>query len=143
MSNKDAKDVNNIMQNNNNKPQSSGNELLEFFLGVILLGLGLYMLFKKTIVHSGWYSWSFGGIDFSSGLMILPFIIGVIWYFYNPKSVFPKILIALGVIIVVATVIMSVRIRLSAMTLWDYILIIGMCAAGAGLLLKTLFKKRQ
>ena len=74
---------------------------------------------------------------------ILPFIIGVIWYFYNPKSIIPKIVITLGVVIVVATIIMSVRITLSSMTLWDYILIIGMSAAGAGLLLKTLFKKRQ
>lgn len=132
-----------IQNNTNTKNQNSGNELLEFFLGVILLGLGLYMLFKKTIVHSSWYSWHFGTIDFSSGLMILPFIIGVIWYFYNPKSFMPKLLITLGVVILVATVIMSVRITLSSMTLWDYILIIGMCAAGAGLLLKTLFKKRE
>lgn len=131
-----------IQNNTNSKNQNSGNELLEFFIGVILLGLGLYLLFKKTIVHSSWYRWSFGGIDFSSGLMILPFIIGVIWYFYNPKSVMPKIVITLGIIIVVATIIMSVRITLSAMTLWDYILIIGMSAAGSGLLLKTLFRKR-
>lgn len=131
-----------IQNNTNIKNQNSGNELLEFFMGVILLGLGLYLLFKKTIVHSSWYTWGFGGIDFSSGLMVVPFIIGVIWYFYNPKSVMPKIIITLGIIILVATIIMSVRITLSAMSLWDYILIIGMSAAGAGLLLKTLFKKR-
>lgn len=134
---------NKVQKNTNPKPQNAGNELLEFFLGVILLGLGLYLLFKKTVVHSSWYSWRLGGLDISSGLMILPFIIGVIWYFYNPKSVIPKLLIVLGVVIVVATIIMSVRITLSAMSLWDYILIIGMSAAGAGLLLKTLFKKRQ
>ena len=134
---------NKVQKNTNSKPQNSGNELLEFFLGVILLGLGLYLLFKKTVVHSSWYSWRLGGLDISSGLMILPFIIGVIWYFYNPKSVIPKLLTVLGVVIVVATMIMSVRITLSAMSLWDYILIIGMSAAGAGLLLKTLFRKRQ
>ena len=123
--------------------KNSGNELLEFFIGVMLLGLGLYMLFKKTIVHSGWHTWSIFGTDLSTGLMILPFIIGVIWYFYNSKSIFPKILIALGVAIIVVTIIMSVRITLSTMSLWDYVLIIGMSAAGVGLLLKTLFKKRQ
>lgn len=127
----------------NKTQKSSNNELLEFFLGIILLGVGLYLLFKKTIVHSSWYRWNIGGFDLSSGLMLVPFIIGVIWYFYNPKSVLPKILITLGVVIVVATIIMSVRISLSTMTLWDYIIIIGMSAAGAGLLLKTLFKKRQ
>lgn len=132
----------NMQEDENTKNQNSGNELLQFFLGVILLGLGLYLLFKKTVVHSSWYTWHIGTFDLSSGLMIMPFIIGVIWYFYNPKSFGPKIVITLGVVIIVATIIMSVRISLSAMTLWDYIIIIGMSAAGAGLLLKTLFKKR-
>ena len=130
-----------------NKPENkirknSGNELLEFFLGIILLGVGLYLLFQKTVVSSNWFmGWHIGSFNMSSGLVIIPFIIGVIWYFYNPKSVGPKIVIALGIVILVATIIMSVRISLRTMSLWDYIIIIGMSAAGAGLLLKTLFKK--
>lgn len=125
-----------------NKEQKSYDSL-EFYLGIILLGVGLYLLFKKTIVHANWYRWSIGGFDLSSGLTLVPFIAGVIWYFYNPKSKAPKVLIVLGIVIVVATIIMSVSITLSAMNLWDYILIIGMSAAGTGLLLKTLFSKNK
>lgn len=38
---------------------------------------------------------------------------------------------------------MSVRINFVTTSMFDYILIFGMTAAGSGLLLKTLFKKRD
>lgn len=126
-------------QNNN----SNSNELLQFFIGVILLGVGLFLFSKRVVVHSSWYTWRIGGFDFSSGLVTVPLIIGIIWQFYNPKSVIPKIIITLGVIFIIATIIMSIHINFMTTSLYEYIIIIGMVAAGAGLLLKTLFKKRD
>jgi len=122
---------------------SSGNELLQFFVGVILLGVGLFLLCNKVVVHSSWYSWRLWGMNLSSGLVIIPLIIGIIWLFYNPKSIAAKIIIVLGAIFIVATIIMSVSIHFVTTSMFEYILIIGMCAAGSGLLLKTLFKKRN
>lgn len=119
------------------------NELLQFFIGVILLGAGLFMLSKRVIVHSGWHIWSIGGFDLSSGTVTIPLIIGIIWYFVNSKSIVPKIIITLSVIFIVITIILSVRIDFLATSMFDYILIFGMAAAGSGLLLKTLFKKRN
>ena len=37
---------------------------------------------------------------------------------------------------------MSIRIYFVTTSMYEYILIVGMAAAGAGLLLKTLFKKK-
>lgn len=119
------------------------NELLQFFIGVILLGAGLFMLSKRVMVHSGWHIWSIGGFDLSSGTVTIPLIIGIIWYFVNSKSIVPKIIITLSVIFIVITIILSVRIDFIATSMFDYILIFGMAAAGSGLLLKTLFKKRN
>lgn len=121
----------------------SENELLQFFIGVVLIGVGLFMLSKRVMVHSSWYIWKIGGFDLSSGTVTIPLIIGIIWYFFNNKSVFAKVLIVLGILFIVATIIMSVRINFVTTSMFDYILIFGMTAAGSGLLLKTLFKKRD
>ena len=130
-------------ETNQNKPANEGNDLLQFFIGVILLAVGLFWLSKRVMVHSSWYIWRIGGFDLSSGAVTIPLIIGIIWYFFNSKSIVPKIIIVLGIIFIVVTIILSVHINFMATSLFDYILIFGMAAAGSGLLLKTLFKKRN
>lgn len=145
MSDKENKSINDEI-NNLKAPKtdnnSGKNELLQFFLGIILLGLGLFLLSKRVLVSSSWYNWRIGSFDLSSGLVTVPLIIGIIWYFFDSKSIIPKIIITLGVIFIVATIIMSIRIYFVTTSMYEYILIIGMAAAGAGLLLKTLFKKK-
>lgn len=145
MSDKENKSINDEI-NNLKAPKtdnnSGKNELLQFFLGIILLGLGLFLLSKRVMVSGSWYIWRIGSFDLSSGLVTVPLIIGIIWYFFDSKSIIPKIIITLGVIFIVATIIMSIRIYFVTTSMYEYILIIGMAAAGAGLLLKTLFKKK-
>ena len=122
---------------------NSSNEPLQFFLGIILLGVGLFMLSKRVMVHNSWYIWRIGRFDVSSGTVVIPLIIGIIWYFASPKSIVSKVIITLGVIFIVATIIMSVRISFVTTSMFDYVLILGMAAAGSELLLKTVFKKRE
>ena len=146
MSNKNksiSEEINNLKVPYQDKKQSEGNELLQFFIGVILLGAGLFMLSKRVMVYSSWYVWRIGGFDLSSGTITIPLIIGIIWYFFNSKSIAPKIIITLSVIFIVLSIIMSVRINFVTTSMFDYVLIFGMSAAGSGLLLKTLFKKRD
>ncbi len=123
--------------------QSKDNDLLLFFIGLLLLGAGLFMLSKRVMVHSSWFGWSIGGFDLSSGTVTIPLIIGIIWYFVKPKSVVPKIIIVLGVIFIIATIIMSIRIHFVTTSLFDYILIFGMTGAGTGLLLRTVFRNKD
>lgn len=122
---------------------SEGNELLQFFIGVVLLGVGLFMLSQRVRVSSTGFGWHIGGFDLGSGTVTIPLIIGIIWYFCNSKSIMPKIVITLSAIFIVVTIIMSVRIYFMPTTMFNYILMFGMAAAGSGLLLKTLFKKRN
>lgn len=136
-------ELNDLKNSYKDSSKNEGNELLQFFIGVILLGAGLFMLSKRVMVHSSWYTWRIGSFDLSSGTVTIPLIIGIIWYFFNSKSIAPKILITLSVIFIVITIIMSVRINFVTTSMFDYILIFGMAAAGSGLLLKTLFKKRN
>ncbi len=120
------------------------NPLLEFCLGFLLLGGGLYWIFNSFIVTFAWGSlWSGFGMSagLATGLMLVPLLIGLGLAFFMEKKTIPGIVIALGVLIILITLITSVRFRPMSATLWQYILMFGMVAAGAGLLAKSLFKK--
>lgn len=121
----------------------SGNDVLSLFLGIILLGAGLFILSKRVVVSSGWYIWRFGNFDLSSGTVTIPLIIGIIWYFFNNKSIVAKAIITLSIIFIVISIIMSVRLYFISTSLFDYVLIFGMSAAGSGLLLKFFFQKHN
>ena len=92
---KDKNKMEESNQINSSSNQSGNNDMLLFFVGIILLAAGLFMLSKRTMVHSSWYVWRIGGFDLSSGTVVIPLLIGIIWYFINPKSIFPKIIITL------------------------------------------------
>lgn len=139
----ELKELRNNMKETKKEDKEDDNEVLQFFLGVIMLGAGLFMLSKRVMVHSSWHIWRIGSFDISSGLVTVPLIIGIIWQFYNPKSVIPKIIITLGVVFIIATIIMSISISFVPTSMFEYIIIMGLAAAGSGLLLKTLFKKRD
>lgn len=57
------------------------NELMQFVAGIIMLVVGLYIFSQKVIVFSGFFS--FGGGRFSSGLIVVPLIIGIVWMFVS------------------------------------------------------------
>ena len=135
-------DSNSEKQSNQNKALT-GNDPLTLFLGIILLGVGLFMLSRRVMVHSSWYIWRIGSFDLSSGAVTIPLIIGFIWYFFNPKSIIPKMIIILGALFIIVTVILSIRINFVQTSMFDYILIFLLSGAGAGLLLRTVFSKKE
>ena len=79
-------ELNEIKMPKQEEKDSGGNDLLQFFIGIVLLGAGLFMLSKRVMVHSSWYVWQIGGFDLSSGTVTIPLIIGIIWYFINKLS---------------------------------------------------------
>ena len=125
--------------------KTNENTALTFFIGIILLGVGLFIFTNQVSVSSSWYSWdffTFGRYNFSNGLTVFPLIIGIIMLFYNTKSKIAKIITILGAIFIILTVIMGINIRFEKTTLYTYILIIGMIAAGSGMLLRVFFGKK-
>lgn len=60
---------------------------------------------------------------------------------FHGEKALPGAVIALGVLIILITLLTSVRFRPLSASLWQYIVMFGMIAAGAGLLAKSLFKK--
>ena len=121
------------------------NELGEFWAGILLLAAGLVMLSLKVRVHTGWGGFYIGFFPVTSGTIIIPLLVGIIWYFVKPKSIMPKVLAGIGALTIVVAIIMSVSISFVSTSLFEYILIFALASAGLGLILKTLFtdKKEQ
>ena len=115
------------------------NELLQFVGGVIMLVVGLYILSQKVMVSSSYGFFSLWGGRFSSGLIMVPLIIGVVWMFATGGSFVSKIFTVLSVILIIASIIASTRIWLVSITMYEWILILG----GAGLVAKVLFANNK
>lgn len=113
------------------------NELMQFVAGIIMLVVGLYIFSQKVIVFSGFFSFGVG--RFSSGLIVVPLIIGIVWMFVSGANFASKVFTVLAAIIIIASVVMTTNIHLSAMTLYDWILILVLIFGGAGLVGKVLF----
>lgn len=88
------------------------NELMQFVGGVIMLVVGLYILSQKVMVSSSYGFFSLWGGRFSSGLIMVPLIIGVVWMFATGGSFVSKIFTVLSVILIIASIIASTRIWL-------------------------------
>ena len=101
------------------------------------------MLAQQVDVRMSWYSWHLGSFRVATGMIFIPLIFGVIWQIINNESKFAKLLTILGVVIIVATIIMSVSIVFRTTSMYNYIIILLMISIGVGLLLRVLFKDKK
>jgi len=128
---------------NTDERLSPGTALGMFLAGLAMLIAGLFIFSQKVLVHTTFFSNGFriGTFHLNSGMIIIPLIIGIIWLFVRPKSIGGKIVTAIGVLIIIISVIMSTSIRLTTMTLFDWVLILVLIFGGVGLLLRVLLAK--
>lgn len=124
---------------------SSNNELLEFFIGFLLLGGGIYWVLNSFEVSSGFgYGYySFFGMRITGGVMLIPLLVGIGLLFFLDKKVIGGFISALGLLVILISLLSSLTFHARYNSLYVYVLMFGMIAAGAGLLIKSLFKKRD
>lgn len=119
------------------------NELMQFVAGAVMLAVGLFILSQKVVVSSGWFGYGgsimFGGIRVNSGLIMVPFIIGIVWMFATGASFPSKLFTVLSVILIVASIIMNTSIHLVTVSLYEWIVMLVLIFGGAGFVAKTLF----
>lgn len=117
------------------------NELLQFLAGLAMLIAGLFIFSQKVMVYSTFFGGGLrlGSLNMSNGLIIIPFIIGVVWMFASEGSFASKAFTAAGVLIIILAVIMTTNISLVRITLYEWVLILVLIFGGAGLLIRILF----
>lgn len=120
--------------------KNAKNELLEFLGGLAMLVVGLYILSQKVMVYSSFfgYGWMLGGFSVSSGMIMIPFIIGIVWMFASGGSFVSKVFTGFGVLIIIVSLILSTSISLVHMRLYEWVLILILIFGGAGLLARIL-----
>lgn len=121
------------------------NELLQLLAGLLMLAAGLFIFSQKVVVSSGFFGYGFmvGGIHLGNGLIMVPFIIGIVWMFGSGGSLLPKLFTIASVVIIIAAVVMTSNISLMRMTLYEWILILVLIFGGAGMLARLLFSERK
>lgn len=155
---KEAKEVEAIMNGkkkpsmdyfeDTNRSGSAGNETLQFFMGFLLLGGGLYWLLNSFTVSSGFGMgmYSLFGMHISGGVMLIPLLVGIglIFFLDGKKRFIGYCVSALGLLAIVISLLTSLQFRAKyGYTLYVYVIMFGMIFAGAALLLKSSFKKKS
>ncbi|MBF7075066.1 hypothetical protein ISG33_16815 [Glaciecola sp. MH2013] len=119
-----------------------------FFIGLIMMSGGFYMLFNAITVSSnfglGSRMFGFSGfgtsIGITGGMIMIPFIFGVGIIFYNSKNLLGWLLSIGSLTALIFGVISSVRFNLRTMTSFELIVILILAIGGLGLFLRSLKK---
>jgi hypothetical protein len=109
--------------------------LPQFFLGLGLAVVGAYLLTKQVTVQTGY--WTLGGYN-AFGLSLIPFILGIGLLFFNSRSIWGFFLLSGGVLIIAAGILLNLTIYFQPTSLFNTLLMLGMTAAGVGLVLRAL-----
>ena len=117
-----------------------------YLLGLSMMCGGFYLLFNSIVVSSrfgtGYRVFSvpaFGGqYAITSGMLMIPFIFGVVMIFYNSRNYFGWLLALGSLLALIFGVLASVNFSFRSMSAFDLIVILVLCAGGLGLFLRSL-----
>ncbi|MCU0434959.1 MAG: hypothetical protein MUC87_15995 [Bacteroidia bacterium] len=119
----------------------------QFFLGLAMFIAGGYLLLNSIIVTNdfsfGYGLFRVGSFSVTSGMILIPFMIGVGMIFYNSKNILAWILAAGSLVCMVVGVIVSTRFVFRHMTAFELIMILILLVGGAGLFLRSLRARKQ
>ena len=127
--------------NNDNDSSSSKNAVL-FLVGLVICGLGIFLVFQNTILYTNFSLMDLLGFNPPFGVVLLPLIIGVGILFFNDKSIFGWLLIIFGLITIIAGILMGLKIFFKPVTLYQGLLMFCTITAGVGIMLKAISKQK-
>lgn len=118
---------------------------LSFFIGLIMASAGGYMLLDNIVVSN---NWGFGaplyrigyGFNVTGGGLLIPFMFGVGWIFYNARSVWGWIMAGGALAAIIFGVIINLSINMRTMSLLNLIIILVLTVGGLGLFARSLRK---
>ncbi|NND02865.1 MAG: hypothetical protein HKN91_08760 [Acidimicrobiia bacterium] len=112
--------------------------IAQFLLGVAMTISGGYLLLNSIRVD-GWGFGSrvfgVGGWGVTSGMILIPFIIGVVIIFYDSKKWYGWLLSGGSLLALVIGVIANVRFRFQNMSAFDILVILVLLFGGIGLVM--------
>lgn len=117
--------------------------LISFFAGLLMLSAGLFMIFQNLSIYSSWGMSSIfhiGSYGLPNGLIMLPLILSIAMLFIMERKIFGWIVFAIGIVIILAAVLMSVQIHWRTTNGYVFVCMFGLAAAGGAMVLRELFR---
>lgn len=114
----------------------------QFFLGLILMCGGFYLLLNSVVVSAsfglGTRLFGAGGYGITGGIVLIPLAIGIAMIFHDAKSALGWLLSVGAFACLVFGVIASVNMSLRTMSAFELIGILALAFGGLGLFLRSL-----
>lgn len=118
--------------------------LSALFLGFVMMCIGGYLLLHSIIVTQsftfgmGLYTFSgLGGMTITSGMILIPMLIGVGMLFYKPDNLLAWALALGSLAALIGGVIVSTHFSLRSMSLFELLTILILLVGGLGLFLRA------
>ena len=104
-----------------------------FGLGMVIAG-GYLFLSRVTVTSGYWNLWGYNAF----GVSLVPLLLGIGLLFFDGRSVFGWILTFGGMIIIIVGIIANLQIYFSSTSLTNTLIMLGLLAAGIGLVARSL-----
>lgn len=116
----------------------------QFLIGIVMMIAGFYLLFNAIAIETrfglGMRLYGIGGVGITSGMLMIPFIGGIVSIFYNASNPVGWLLSVGSLIAMVVGVLANSQFSFRAMSAFDLIVILILAFGGLGLFLKSLRK---
>lgn len=122
-----------------------------FFLGLVMAVAGFYLLLNSIRVDFPYGMMGFGrhtmfnmgGVGVTSGYVLIGFMFGVGFLFYNAKNPIGWVLTVSSIVMLIFGVITNTQFHLAQMSAFDLMSILVLLCGGIGLLLSSLLPSRK
>ncbi len=116
--------------------------VIRFFIGLVMMIGGGYLFFESIRVsssfHWGMGTYHLGSFSLTSGMILIPFIFGIVFIFYDAKNRIGWLLAVGSLLALVFGVIRSLHFTFRPMSLIDLVIILVLLFGGIGLFLSSL-----
>src|SRR5262247_18988 len=107
----------------------------QFIFGLGMVIAGGYLFLSRVTVSSGY--WTLYGYN-AFGVSLIPLLLGIGLLFFDGRSVFGWILTFGGVIVILVGIIANLQVYFSPTSLTNTMIMLGLLAAGVGLVARSL-----
>jgi multisubunit Na+/H+ antiporter MnhF subunit len=116
-----------------------------FFLGIIMLVVGGYLLFNHVSVGGGYWNWSFFGQSHgtSFGITLIPMLFGVGILFANGKSIVGRVLTFGGLLMIIVGIIANLDLHFRRTSLFNTLVMLVLIVGGIGLVARSVMPMQQ
>lgn len=108
-----------------------------FFLGLVMLVVGGYLLMNQVNVHGGYWTWAGGTTGKTFGVTLIPLLFGIGILFANGRSFAGRLLTGGGALLILAGIIANLDIHFRQTTLFNTLLMLILIVGGTGLVVRS------